>query len=221
MWQPVRRLLIPHFTPRHFAFVLRTKAKCWNGLLSVVFYGLESVLWSRVGRPWGNSPDRSWAPIEPDLSGAKLIICLSVTHTVSYNLLSGLLEKLKHSKQVLRGFQSTDLAVGSYSSSKVMSSALHLEGITVGYSCTFTSTSQKEMAYFCRGDPVPMREVANHMKLARSSLFAHSNLHRWERMGCWGIAQRRPCLVPSTAGGSTTWIHPIHQFHTRACSAFK
>lgn len=60
--------------------------------LWVVFYGLESVLWSRVGRPWGNSPDRSRAPIVPDLNGAKLIICLSVTHTVAYNPLSGLLE---------------------------------------------------------------------------------------------------------------------------------
>ena len=43
--------------------------------------------------------------------------------------------------------------------------AQQLESITPTYSGAYLSLSEKEMAYFSRVDPVPAREVANHMKL--------------------------------------------------------
>lgn len=61
----------------------------------------------------------------------------------------------------------------------------HLECIKVSYSWAYRSLGVQEMVYFSWAEPALTKEVANHMKLVWSSLFTHSNLHRWERMGRW------------------------------------
>lgn len=55
--------------------------------------------------------------------------------------------------------------VGAYTFSGKTNPTHHLEWITVGYSWAYLPLSEQEMVYFSWVDPVPAREVANHMKL--------------------------------------------------------
>lgn len=177
---------------------LVTTTYCTSVLLCCLFKA-RSPSSEAVGSQWGNSPDPSSPPIDLDLTGSKLSASLlHIPYHITY--FWDYWSSSNGANKFFKRAQLPELAVKSDTSSKVMDSALHLEGITVGYSWTHPSPSEQEMAYFSWGDPVPAREVANHMKLAPSSLFTHSNLHRWERMGCWGFAQQWPCLAPPPPG---------------------
>lgn len=107
--------------------------------------------------------------------------------------------------------------------SKKIKSAHHLERITVGYSWAYLSLNEQEMAYFSWVDPVPAREVANHMKLVWSSLFTRCNLHRWKRMGCCDEYSRALFGPPPPGNGGRlekSWIHFIHQSQTKILFRF-
>lgn len=103
--------------------------------------------------------------------------------------------------------------VKSYTFSKKTTSTHHLEGITVGYSWAYLSLGEQEMAYFSWVDPVPAREVANHIKLVWSGLFTHSNLHRWERMGCRD-EYSRALFSPPTTGEWRSFGKVMNSFYS-------
>lgn len=136
-------------------------------------------------------------------------------------------ERFKEIKTVKTGLRDSKLLnmfpVQSYTSPQKINSTHHLEQITVGYSWEYRSLTEQEMAYCSWVDPAPAREVANHMKLVWSSLFAHSNLHRWERMGCWD-EHSRALLSPPPLGKAghleKSWIHFIHRSQMKICSGF-
>jgi len=101
--------------------------------------------------------------------------------------------------------------------SNEIKSTHHLESITVSYSGAYLSLNEQEMAYFSWVDPVPAREVANHMKLLWSSLFTHGNLHRWERMGRWD--EHSEALFSPHHEEWRSWEDSfIHQPQTKICS---
>lgn len=150
-------------------------------------------------------------------------MCINVIHTVPHTLLhlETIWKYLKHAKHVFKKLKQwkqelrdskwlTVFPVESYTSSKKVNSAHHLERITVGYSWAYPSLSGQETAYFSWVDPVPAREVANHMKLVWSSLFTHSNLHRWERMGCWDLYSRALFSPPPLGNAGCEFISFIN-----------